>query len=102
MFEAMRRTAAGLGVLWLCLGTAAADPITAGPQPAPPVRPSQPELTQQLAHRRNVRGCPVEDDCMSADDVLRQFEAERMPPPGHDPWISERTPPASKLEAGKP
>jgi membrane-bound lytic murein transglycosylase D len=100
--QSMRRTAAGIGVLWACLGSALADPTTAGPQPAPAVRPSEPELTQQLDHRRNIRGCTVDADCTSPDEVLRQFEMERIPPPGRDPWISERTPPASKLEGGKP
>jgi len=92
-------------VLWLSSlsATSFAEPTTAGAQPAPPVKPSEPELTQQLDHRRNVRGCPVGEECASPDDVLRQFEAERIPPPGRDPWISERTPLASsKLEAGRP
>lgn len=94
-------------MLWLLgLGattSAEPTPTNAGPQPAPPVKPSEPALTQQLDHRRNVRGCPVGETCESPDDVLRQFEAERIPPPGRDPWISsERTPPASRLEAGKP
>src|SRR5262249_25949980 len=38
--------------------------------------------------------------CGRANDVLREFEMEHWPPSGHDPWISERTPPASHLEAG--
>ena len=37
---------------------------------------------------------------MRPADVLREFEAERVPPPGRDPWISERTAPASRLESG--
>lgn len=89
-------------MLWACLGTAVAEPTTAGPQPTPPVRAAEPGLTQQHDHRRNVRGCPVDDDCRSPDDVLRQFEMERIPPPGRDPWISERTPASSRLEGGKP
>ncbi|MBA2538062.1 MAG: lytic transglycosylase domain-containing protein, partial [Deltaproteobacteria bacterium] len=91
-------------MLWLSgFGASFADPTTTGTQPAPPVKPSEPELTQQLDHRRNVRGCPVGEDCESPDDVLRQFEMERIPPPGRDPWISsERSPATSKLEAGKP
>jgi len=98
----MRRTAAGFAAFGLTLGIAAADPIPAGTQPAPTVHPNPPELVTQDDHRRNVRGCPVGDDCTPVDEVLRQFEAERIPPPGHSPWISERTPPASKLEAGRP
>lgn len=94
----MRRTAAGIAALWWLLGNASADPIPAGTQPAPPLQAKQPELTTLDDHRRNVRGCPVGDDCTSAEDVLRQFEAERIPPPGSSPWISERTPPPSKLE----
>jgi membrane-bound lytic murein transglycosylase D len=82
---------------------AAAQPTFAGPQPAPLVKPGEPGLVQQHDHRRNIRGCTVDDDCTSPDEVLRQFQAERIPPPGGDPWISsERTPPRSRLEAGKP
>ena len=94
----MRRTAAGIAAVWWLLGNAAADPIPAGTQPAPPLQAKEPALTTLDDHRRNVRGCPVGEDCASAEDVLRQFEAERIPPPGANPWISERTPPASKLE----
>ncbi len=85
----------------MLLGNAAADPVPVGTQPAPLLQTKEPVLTTQDDHRRNVRGCPVGDDCTSAEDVLRQFEAERIPPPGSNPWISERTPPASKLEGGR-
>ena len=107
MFASMRRLAAALAVLWVTSSQAAAQPTNAGPQQVPPVKPSEPTLTYQNDHRRNIRGCDVDSDCVSPADVLREFQAERIPPPGGDPWISERTPPpyalrAGKLEAGKP
>lgn len=102
MFRSMRRTAAAITAFLLALNHANADPIPAGTQPAPAVHPNPPELVTQDDHRRNVRGCPVGDDCASADDVLRQFQMERIPPPGGSPWVSERTPPASKLEPVRP
>jgi membrane-bound lytic murein transglycosylase D len=94
----MRRLAAG----FFCVATwvaASADPATqAGPQTAPPVHADPPDLSQDLDGRRNVRGCPVDEKCGSAQDILREFEMERMPPPGKDPWIGERAPVGSKLE----
>jgi membrane-bound lytic murein transglycosylase D len=95
----MRRAAA---VICLWGATAAADPMPAGVQPVPPVALTEPELPQQLDGRRHVRGCTVDDDCGRPSDVLRQFQAERLPPPGGDPWISERTPPPSTLEPARP
>jgi membrane-bound lytic murein transglycosylase D len=104
MFGPMRRLAAALAALWMAVWVlpATAQPTYAGPQPAPPVKPGEPGLSQQNDHRRNIRGCGVDDDCVSPNDILRDFQAERIPPPGGDPWISERTPPTGKLEAGKP
>ena len=104
----MRRVAAALGSLCVVLcGSAAADTdpsIRAGAQPSPPVRAGEPSLPQQLGGRRAVRGCtPAADDAAcSGAAVLREFELERIPPPGASPWLDERTPPRSRLEAGPP
>ncbi len=103
MFRPMRRLAAAIGWLWLAVAAgsrADAQPIHAGAQPAPPVHAPEPGLSQELDARRNVRGCAVDHDCERPGDVLREFEAERIPPPGKDPWVSERAPVASRLEAG--
>jgi membrane-bound lytic murein transglycosylase D len=100
----MRRVAAALGticpwVLIACLPAIAhADLTQAGAQLAPPVSASPPVLPQQVDGRRSVRGCSVDEDCTRPADVLREFEAERIPPPGGDPWISERAPAPSRLE----
>ncbi len=59
-------------------------------------------MHQDLDGRRAVRGCSVGETCTSPDDVLREFQAEHIPPPGDNPWISERTPPRSALEATHP
>ena len=99
----MRRTlrvAVAIGSFACWTGIASAQPTHAGAQPAPPVQTAPPELQQQLDGRRSVRGCAVGEDCVHPDDVLREFEAERIPPPGHDPWISDRAPVGSTLERG--
>ncbi|MBS1123681.1 MAG: Lytic transglycosylase catalytic [Deltaproteobacteria bacterium] len=102
MFRRMRRLAAAIGWLVVARGlgapSVAADPIHAGAQAVPPVRSPEPALTQELDARRNVRGCAVDEDCIHTGDVLREFEAERFPPPGRDPWVSERAPVTSRLE----
>ncbi|HWO20679.1 MAG TPA: transglycosylase SLT domain-containing protein [Kofleriaceae bacterium] len=123
----MRRVAAALGLLCVawCAGAAAdtagaADaPIHAGVQPAPPVRASAPELPQRLDGRRAVRGCPApirapgeptgtppgaadELSCGRISEALRELELERFPPPSQSPWLDERAPPRSHLEAGPP
>jgi membrane-bound lytic murein transglycosylase D len=110
----MRRVAAALGSLCVALcARAAADstdaPIHAGLQPAPPVRAGEPVLPQQLDGRRAVRGCPApgestsrSDACGRGDEALRELELERMPPAGASPWLDERAPPRSHLEAGPP
>jgi membrane-bound lytic murein transglycosylase D len=64
------------------------------------VRSGEPALNQHLDERRNVRGCAVDEDCARPADILREFEAERIPPPGQNPWVGERSSPASRLEAG--
>src|SRR5881392_2519318 len=98
----MRRLAAAPICVFLgLLARQASGDTPAGPQPVPPVQRVEPALDQQLDARRNVRGCAVGDDCTAPGDVLREFEAERIPPPG-SPWVSEKTPPGSHLEAGKP
>lgn len=118
---AMRRVAAALGLLcaaW-CAGAAADTPEApthAGVQPAPPVRAASPELPQRLDGRRAVRGCPApvrapgeatgdppgaadELACGRIAEALREFELERFPPPGQSPWLDDRAPPRSHLEA---
>src|SRR5687767_1676345 len=92
----MRRVAAAL-VLAIS-GLASAEPVNSGPQQAPPVTAAEPVLDQRLDERRNVRGCAVDEPCARPQDVLREFELERLPPPGKDPWINERGPMPSKLE----
>jgi len=103
----MRRVAAALGLLWAVGGgRAAADsadaPIHAGVQAAPPVRAAEPDLPQQPDARRAVRGCPAGEPCGKASDALLPLELERFPPPGASPWLDERAPPRSHLEAGPP
>lgn len=93
----MRRVATAIGVICV-VATAQADSTPAGPQPAPPVTVNEPSLPQQLDHRRNVRGCAVDEQCTRPADVLREFEAERIPPPNGSPWVSERDPAGAKLE----
>ena len=94
----MRRVAAAV---WLVLWAGAVNADTAihaGAQPAPPVPSAEPVLDQELDGRRHVRGCAVDEVCGRTQDILREFELERMPPPGKDPWITERTPAGSRLE----
>nr|MBA3501748.1 hypothetical protein [Deltaproteobacteria bacterium] len=97
----MRRVAAAIVcVLWT--GAVNADPVIhAGAQPAPPVPSAEPALDQHLDARRNIRGCAVDEACGRAQDILREFELERLPPPGNDPWINERSPAGSRLEPGQ-
>ena len=104
----MRRVAAALGSLCVVVSCtrAAADPsdapVRAGTQAAPPVRAGEPELPQQLDGRRAVRGCQPPRPCGRDGDELVELELERIPPPGGSPWLDERTPPRSHLEAGPP
>jgi membrane-bound lytic murein transglycosylase D len=97
----MRRVAAAVGLL-LSSASVNADPvpIPAGAQVAPPVVGAVPVLDQQLDARRHIRGCTVDEPCARAQDVLREFEIERVPPPGGNPWLDERAAPASNLEPG--
>ena len=110
MFEPMRVLAGLVAVLGV-VGVAHADPgdpaaaeavVHAGAQAAPPVHAADPVLPQQLDGRHAVRGCAVGETCVRPADVLREFELEVMPPSGASPWIDERTPPKSHLEATPP
>jgi membrane-bound lytic murein transglycosylase D len=94
----MRRVAAAISCVALWVTAVNADSTEAGPQPAPPVGVSEPVLDQQLDGRRNIRGCATDTRCGRAQDVLREFELERMPPPSGSPWVNERAPVGSKLE----
>ena len=80
--------------------TAAADPaVHAGPQAAPPVHAGDPALPEQLDGRHAVRGCAVGDTCVRASDVLREIDVELFSKPGAGPWIDERSPAPSRVEA---
>jgi membrane-bound lytic murein transglycosylase D len=94
IFHSMR----ALAIVAVCTTAAHADPITAGPQAAPPRVTGPPKLEQELDGRRNIRGCAVGEQCVRASDVLREYELEAFPPPGASPWLDERTAPASRLE----
>jgi membrane-bound lytic murein transglycosylase D len=99
---AMRRVAAAISCVALWASAVNADPVIhSGAQPAPPVTTAEPVLDQQLDARRNVRGCSVDEQCGRPQDILREFELERLPPPGKDPWINERSPAGSRLEPGQ-
>src|SRR5690606_6810318 len=103
----MRRVAAALGSLCAVLcARAAADPseapIHAGVQAAPPVRAGEPVLPQQLAGRRAIRGCAPPEPCGRGAEALLELELEHLPAAGGSPWLDERAPPRSRLEAGRP
>ncbi len=96
----MRRVAAAMWVVALWATATNADPtaIHAGAQDAPPLPSAEPVLDQELDGRLHVRGCAVGETCGRAQDVLREFQLERMPPPGNNPWIDERAVAPSRLE----
>ncbi|MCX5743816.1 MAG: transglycosylase SLT domain-containing protein [Proteobacteria bacterium] len=99
----MRHLAATVGLvaaLWTGRAGAQPTPVTSGPQVVPPIASGPPALNQQLDGRRAVRGCATDATCAHAGDALREFELEAFPPPGRDPWVSERTPPQSRVEPG--
>ena len=96
----MRRVAAAIVLLWTASVNADPVAIPAGAQVAPPLPAAEPTLEQQLDARRNIRGCTVGEPCARPQDVLREFELERMPPPGANPWLDERAAPRSRLEPG--
>jgi membrane-bound lytic murein transglycosylase D len=85
----------------LCTTVAHADPapVQAGLQDTPPVAAAAPRLDQDTDARKNVAGCAVDETCTRESDLLHEFEVEAFPPPGASPWIDERTPPRSRLEA---
>src|SRR5437870_3422996 len=74
--------------------------LTPGVQPAPPVAAGEPVLPQQLGGRRSVRGCSVGGTGTTADEALMEIDVELFPKPGASPWIDERAPAPSRLEAG--
>ncbi len=92
-----------LAIVAFCTTAAHAQPaVTAGPQPAPPVTAGEPTLEQQLDARRNVRGCAVGESCARSTELLREFEIEAFPQPGGSPWLDERAPARSRIEASTP
>jgi len=95
-----------LAVIAICATAAHAGPnesaVPAGPQPAPPVAAPAPKLEQELDGRRNIRGCAVGETCVRGSDLLREYELEAFPPPGANPWLDERGPVGSRLEATAP
>jgi membrane-bound lytic murein transglycosylase D len=98
MFAPMRAlllVAFGLGSLGTRPARAQPD-VHAGAQAVPPVHPAEPTLNQDLEQRRNIRGCNPGESCARASDVLHEFELESFPRPGGNPWIDERTAPASR------
>ena len=74
-------------------------PVHAGAQPVPPVHAGEPVLNQDLEGRHAVRGCNPNERCAKPSELLKEFEVEAFPRPGKDPWLNERTPPPSRLEA---
>src|SRR2546423_1420292 len=91
-----------LAIVAICATSAAAQPVHSGPQAAPPAAHDEPVLTQELDARKNVRGCAVGDTCTRPSQLLREFELEAFPKPSQSPWLDERTPPGSHLEAKAP
>jgi membrane-bound lytic murein transglycosylase D len=89
-----------LAIVALCTTAAHADPVvTAGPQAVPPLQTVAPRLEQELAARRNIRGCAVGENCVRSTEALREFELEAFPPPGASPWLDDHAPTRSRLEA---
>ncbi len=93
------------GLVVAGLGTAAyADPappadVHAGAQAVPPVHAGEPTLQQDLEARHNIRGCNPGESCARQQDVLAEFELQQFPRPGANPWLDERSAPASRVEA---
>src|SRR5258708_27185049 len=86
-------------LLILAITTAAAhanpdDAVRTGPQPVPPL-----VLKQENDARGNVRGCPVGETCTRASDAMRDIDVELFPRGGGgNPWLDERSSPASRVE----
>ncbi|MGE0401586.1 MAG: LysM peptidoglycan-binding domain-containing protein [Kofleriaceae bacterium] len=70
-----------------------------GVQAAPPIANPAPALSQELDGRRAVRGCAVGETCARPGDELREIDIELFPRPDASPWLDERAPRASALEA---
>lgn len=96
----MRLVGNAVVVCALLAGVASADePVHPGPQVAPPIGTPEPVLSQELDGRRAVRGCSVGETCARPGDELREIEIEMFPRPDASPWLDERAPRASTLEA---
>jgi len=76
-----------------------AQPVHPGVQNAPPVAAEDPVLKQDQDARRNIRGCAVGESCTRQSDLLHEFELEAFPKPGGNPWLDERSPGPSRVEA---
>ncbi len=74
-------------------------PVHAGAQRVPPVHAGEPVLDQDLEGRHAVRGCNADERCAKPSDLLKEFEVEAFPRPGTNPWLDERTPAPSRVEA---
>lgn len=96
----------GLASLVICAavgishGQPADSTLSPGVQPAPPVQAGEPVLPQQLDGRRAVRGCAVGETCATPAATLKEIDVELFPRPGASPWLDERAPAPSRLEAG--
>ncbi|MBP9087855.1 MAG: transglycosylase SLT domain-containing protein [Kofleriaceae bacterium] len=71
-------------------GTLASAPVMPGVQAVPPTTAAMPTLPQQLDGRRDIRGCPMGEDCTRAADRMRELELEMFAPkqPG-SPWVDD-------------
>jgi membrane-bound lytic murein transglycosylase D len=105
MFARMRAlllVAFGLGSLATTAANAGpssssqATDVHAGAQAVPPVHAAEPTLSQDLEQRRNIRGCNADESCARPNEVLHEYELEAFPRPGGNPWIDERSVPASR------
>ena len=74
--------------------------LSPGVQAAPPVQAGEPVLPQQLDGRRAVRGCAVGETCATPAETLKEIDVELFPRPGASPWLDERAPAPSRIEAG--
>lgn len=73
--------------------------LNPGVQPAPPVQAGEPVLRQELDGRRAVRGCAVGETCATPAETMKEVDVELFPKPGSSPWLDERAPAPSRLEA---
>ncbi len=98
--RALLLVVAGLGTTVAYADPAPPADAHAGAQAAPPVNVGEPSLNQDLEARHNIRGCNAGESCARATDVLREFELQQFPRTGANPWLDERMPPSSHVEAG--